>query len=1194
MAIVGIAVGLGVGLSNSESTNQEKSAETNDTLATSNNTMVLTRSVQDKLEMHLSIETMERILEDSLSPQARAFNWLLENEGELSDYVDQDWRVKQRFALATLFYSTKGPTWKDNTGWVGDSEVHECDWASKTDWFIAGVYFQTSFDYQNQFSNPCNIEPNSDYADASYENLWLWANNLEGELPAEIFWLTNLRTINLDSQTDDLDHSHDPDFGDTLVPLTITGTLSPEFGKLSRLEVLTMAWNSFYGTLSTSIGQMSSLRILRLPNNFFSGTVPSELGLLSNLVEIDLGSTGLGGSLPSEIWQLTKLERLYLGTSSDAGINEFRVTIPSTIGFLSLMRDLDLSDSFEGQIPSEFFLLSRLERLRIGDNGLVAGGLPCEIGLLSSLVSLDLAASSLTGIIPSEIGIMQSLQELLLYGSSFSGKVPTEIGLASQLRVLDISSMNLNGQLPSEVGLCTHLASLRSSKSIFTGTIPSEIGQLAALTSLDLGSNLLTGTIPTEIGRLTGVTAVDLDGNQLSGTIPNSVIILATEGSLSSLSLSENQLTGTLPFELFSLESLGCRKTLMCGCVSNCPVPFPSYVDFLLQQSTVMLSLESSDLLFNGTVPTTIGLLSNLETLTLRVDLSGKIPSELGRLSKLTSLDLSADLSGTIPSELGLLSKLTSLVLSGGFTGSLPSDLKFLESLEVLDVFSHEKINGTIPVEIFEIASLASLQLPDNSLTGSLPTDLGQLGMMKNLQLGENALTGSIPSSVGLLRSLEELRLHENMFTGPVPSEFGMLVSLTSLSLSGNKITGTLPTELGILAVAGALESFSFTETMLSGTIPAGLLGLGAWNVDCESPICGCYEECAVPLNEYFDMMADTEDISITGFYLLSIPTSVSRLRNLKSLELDGITGNTIPFELGSLQESMTSLSLRSAGVGLSGTFPVELCALVKLKDLSLENAPMLSGQIPSEIGLLTSLISLGLSESGFSGTLPSEMALLSNLSTLDLQNASMISGEIPSELGLMGVTGKLSSVYIEGTGLSGTIPAGFMGVYLSCSEPLCGCYAACPVSLEPYLMLLKDTHRVGSLQRLQLSWDIYISSIPTEIGMFTNLDTLYLNNIMGGTIPSELGLLQSLTSLILIESDLSGTFPVEVNSLPNLGDLVVENVPLLSGPIPFDLVFSPALTSLKIMNTSMTGIVPSERQGSLDYWFLDDKHIGL
>ncbi|CAB9517218.1 Leucine Rich Repeat [Seminavis robusta] len=58
------------------------------------------------------------------SPQSKALEWLLDDP-DLMEYVDLEWRVKQRFALVALFYSTNGFNWTHSDSWLSYSH-HEC------------------------------------------------------------------------------------------------------------------------------------------------------------------------------------------------------------------------------------------------------------------------------------------------------------------------------------------------------------------------------------------------------------------------------------------------------------------------------------------------------------------------------------------------------------------------------------------------------------------------------------------------------------------------------------------------------------------------------------------------------------------------------------------------------------------------------------------------------------------------------------------------------------------------------------------------------------------------------------------------------------------------------------------------------------------------------------------------------------
>ena len=54
-------------------------------------------------------------LEDTGSSQSLAYDWLLQDPF-LMEY--EDWRIRQRYALATLYYATNGDRWKKNDYWL--------------------------------------------------------------------------------------------------------------------------------------------------------------------------------------------------------------------------------------------------------------------------------------------------------------------------------------------------------------------------------------------------------------------------------------------------------------------------------------------------------------------------------------------------------------------------------------------------------------------------------------------------------------------------------------------------------------------------------------------------------------------------------------------------------------------------------------------------------------------------------------------------------------------------------------------------------------------------------------------------------------------------------------------------------------------------------------------------------------------
>ena len=79
---------------------------------------------KDALEKYFPFENIESLLGGNAEPGQAAHHWLIDNN-ILADLPD--FRIIQRFFMATFFYSTGEPsTWENKTGWL--SEVNECDW----------------------------------------------------------------------------------------------------------------------------------------------------------------------------------------------------------------------------------------------------------------------------------------------------------------------------------------------------------------------------------------------------------------------------------------------------------------------------------------------------------------------------------------------------------------------------------------------------------------------------------------------------------------------------------------------------------------------------------------------------------------------------------------------------------------------------------------------------------------------------------------------------------------------------------------------------------------------------------------------------------------------------------------------------------------------------------------------------------
>ncbi|XP_038896150.1 probable LRR receptor-like serine/threonine-protein kinase At5g10290 isoform X1 [Benincasa hispida] len=102
--------------------------------------------------------------------------------------------------------------------------------------------------------------------------------------------------------------------------------------------------------------------------------------------------------------------------------------------------------------------------------------------------------------------------------------------------------------------------------------------------------------------------------------------------------------------------------------------------------------------------------------------------------------------------------------------------------------------------------------------------------------------------------------------------------------------------------------------------------------------------------------------------------------------------------------------------------------------------------------------------------------------------------------------------------------------------------------TLSPRIGVLK------SLSTLILQGNYITGEIPKDFGNLTNLVSLDLgNNSLTGQIPSSLGNLKKLQFLTLSQNRLTGTIPESLSTLPSLINLLLDSNDL-SGPIPQQL----------------------------------------
>ncbi|CAN1223925.1 Probable LRR receptor-like serine/threonine-protein kinase At2g24230 [Linum grandiflorum] len=282
--------------------------------------------------------------------------------------------------------------------------------------------------------------------------------------------------------------------------------------------------------------------------------------------------------------------------------------------------------------------LSKLQTLDLSNNEITA--LPTDMWSLSSLISLNLSSNTISGILHNDVSNFHVLEKLDLSGNSFSGEIPPAIGSLLSLNVLKLDGNDFEGRIPVEIVKCMSLVVVDLSLNKLNGSLPD--GFAAAfpkLESLSLADNLFQGSVSGLF--LEKLEVIDLSRNQFQGHI--SQVPNFKWSNLVHLDLSENQLSGEMFGDFSKVKNL---KHLNLAFNRFSRKEFPK-IDGLW--GLEYLNLSEASLI--GNIPPGLSDLSNLHTLDLSYNhLIGEIPSSLA-MKGLQVLDLSHNnLTGEIPS----------------------------------------------------------------------------------------------------------------------------------------------------------------------------------------------------------------------------------------------------------------------------------------------------------------------------------------------------------------------------------------------------------------------------------------------------------------------------------------------------------------------------------------------------------------
>ena len=238
-----------------------------------------------------------REFQDPVSPQSKAYGWLLGNP-TLGSYPE--WKKAQRFALATFYYSLGGGEWILEDDWL-DPELDECEWFHRE--LIGSPQNVGGYDQLDELSDLVELVDSACDDNGRYRFLVFPNNNLKGTLPKEIALLgTGLVFLDISTNAD-IESPVD----------SLRGSIPTEIGLLTKLRRFYSDRNLHTGPIPTELGLLQNLEELDIGYSPFSGGVPTELGNLGNSLKLlSIKRSGVTGFLPTELYLLTNLEAFFM------------------------------------------------------------------------------------------------------------------------------------------------------------------------------------------------------------------------------------------------------------------------------------------------------------------------------------------------------------------------------------------------------------------------------------------------------------------------------------------------------------------------------------------------------------------------------------------------------------------------------------------------------------------------------------------------------------------------------------------------------------------------------------------------------------------------------------------------------------------------------------------------------------------
>ncbi|VAH52602.1 unnamed protein product [Triticum turgidum subsp. durum] len=527
--------------------------------------------------------------------------------------------------------------------------------------------------------------------------------------------------------------------------------------------------------------------------------------------------------------------------------------------------------------------------------------------------------------------------------------------------------------------------------------------------------------------------------------------------------------------------------------------------------------------------------------------------------------------------------RVTALELPGvPLHGQLAPHLGNLSFLSVLNLTSSNLV-GSIPADLGRLRRLRRLNLAHNNLSHSIPSTFGNITGLQVLDVSGNMLSGQIPTEMQGLRNLAYIALHANYLSGQIPTHlFNNTPLLSYVSFGNNSLSGSIPDSVGSLPM---LDFLGLQRNQLSGPVPSAIFNMSRLRMlymasnNLTGPVPGSNGSLSLPMLQVISLsqnyftgpipsgLASCKNIRIISlsqnFFTGPVPAWLGELPFLSGLLAGGneLVGQ-IPRVLGNLT-MLTRLDLSFCK--LNGEIPIELSKLRQLNILELSSNG-LTGSFPTFLGNLTSLTAIGLALNLLTGSVPATLGNMRSLQLLDL-GSNRFQGELGFLDGLSNCR-ELRLINLQVNDFSGGLPD-YTG---NLSKKLVSFDATGNKLTGGIPSTISNLSGVSSLILMnnQLS-----QSIPESITTMENLERIDISgNSFVGPIPARIGMLKRLVQLFLYNNKFSGSIPDGLGNLTLL-EYISLSYNNLSSHVPASLFLLNNLVELNLSHNSLTGALP-------------------